>query len=276
LTDTFTYDAFGLLIGRTGATPNLYLYAGEQFDPDLGLYYNRARYLNVGTGRFWTMDSYEGVSDEPLSLHKYAYAHNDPLNLNDPSGFAPVGLPLWFYAAVGRSVEREIFRDFLTGATGPLGRLTNRAITTILRAKGITPPLGPRLLGLLVRPDLIDLDLNMLWEIKPRTALGLGSAQITGYILLLSRYDPHAGWGTGTALQYDYRARTFTTTVAGLPIIVQVDPTHPTGVITYDWDFPNANLPLPNLQTVAQAALLTTLAVITALIVARPPSPAAI
>ena len=86
LTDTFTYDAFGVLIHRTGTTPNLYLYAGEKFDSDLGLYYNRARYLNVGTGRFWTMDTYEGVISDPDSLHKYVYTANSPLDRVDPSG----------------------------------------------------------------------------------------------------------------------------------------------------------------------------------------------
>jgi RHS repeat-associated protein len=86
LTDTFTYDAFGVLIARTGTTPNHYLYAGEQFDPDLGLYYNRARYLNTGTGRFWSQDSYEGQQFEPATLHKYIYAGNNPPNEIDPSG----------------------------------------------------------------------------------------------------------------------------------------------------------------------------------------------
>jgi len=32
LTDTFQYDAFGVLIGRTGSTANSFLYSGEQFD----------------------------------------------------------------------------------------------------------------------------------------------------------------------------------------------------------------------------------------------------
>jgi YD repeat-containing protein len=53
VTDTYTYDAFGVLIHQTGTTPNNYLYAGEQFDSTLGLYYNRARYLNTSTGRFF-------------------------------------------------------------------------------------------------------------------------------------------------------------------------------------------------------------------------------
>ena len=88
VTDTYDYDAFGNLIHSTGSTPNVYLYSGEQFDPDLHLYYNRARYLNVSTGRFWTMDTYEGDSNSPLSLHKYLYTSDEPVTSTDPSGRA--------------------------------------------------------------------------------------------------------------------------------------------------------------------------------------------
>jgi RHS repeat-associated protein len=83
---TYDYDAYGNLIHSTGSTPNNYLFAGEQFDPDLNLYYNRARYLNVSTGRFWTMDTYQGDAESPLSLHKYLYASSSPVDRVDPSG----------------------------------------------------------------------------------------------------------------------------------------------------------------------------------------------
>jgi RHS repeat-associated protein len=97
VTDTYDYDAFGNLIHSTGTgippggtspapTPNEFLFAGEQFDSDLNLYYNRARYLNVSIGRFWTMDRYEGDDEAPLSLHKYLYVLGDPVNDKDPSG----------------------------------------------------------------------------------------------------------------------------------------------------------------------------------------------
>jgi RHS repeat-associated protein len=86
LTDTYSYDAFGTLIEQTGNTSNSYLYAGEQFDSDLGFYYNRARYLNASTGRFISQDSYEGNSSDPRSLHKYTYGSNDGVNNIDPSG----------------------------------------------------------------------------------------------------------------------------------------------------------------------------------------------
>ncbi len=86
VTDTYDYDAFGNLIHQTGSTPNNYLFAGEQFDPDLNLYYNRARYLNISTGRFWSMDTDEGRDQAPLSLHKYLYANANPVNRRDRTG----------------------------------------------------------------------------------------------------------------------------------------------------------------------------------------------
>ena len=86
VTDSYDYDAFGNLINSTGSTPDNYLFAGEQFDPALGLYYNRARYLNTATGRFWSMDTYEGQVNDPLSLHKYLYVGDNPVNAADPSG----------------------------------------------------------------------------------------------------------------------------------------------------------------------------------------------
>ena len=41
-TDSYDYDAFGSLIGMTGSTSNPYLFTGEQFGANLGLYYLRA------------------------------------------------------------------------------------------------------------------------------------------------------------------------------------------------------------------------------------------
>jgi RHS repeat-associated protein len=86
VTDTYTYDAFGKLIAQTGTTPNDYLYAGEQFDANVGFYYLRARYYNNDTGRFITTDSFFGNVFEPISLHKYLYAHANPVDNLDPSG----------------------------------------------------------------------------------------------------------------------------------------------------------------------------------------------
>ncbi|WP_341403488.1 PKD domain-containing protein [Luteolibacter soli] len=104
LVEEYTYEAFGTLIGLRQLDPtsgqlvpqdplalenrtaNRYLFTGEQWDSDLGMYFLRARYLNPDTGRFHTEDLYEGSQTEPLSLHKYLYTHADPINGIDPSG----------------------------------------------------------------------------------------------------------------------------------------------------------------------------------------------
>ncbi len=82
----YRYNPFGNLISRTGDTPNNYLYCGEQYDSDLGLYYNRARYLNTDSGRFWTMDPFEERVSHASHLHKYLYGNVDPVNNADPTG----------------------------------------------------------------------------------------------------------------------------------------------------------------------------------------------
>jgi RHS repeat-associated protein len=90
ITDTCTFDAFGIQIDQTPTsglrTPNAYLFTGEQWDGDLGMYYLRARYYKPELGRFWTMDTYEGNNSDPLSLHKYLYCQGNPVNMFDPSG----------------------------------------------------------------------------------------------------------------------------------------------------------------------------------------------
>ena len=67
VTDTYEYDAFGNEIAPTGSTPNAYLYRGERYDSDLGLYYLRARWYNPVTGRFMTRDPYEGSIYDPAA-----------------------------------------------------------------------------------------------------------------------------------------------------------------------------------------------------------------
>jgi RHS repeat-associated protein len=86
ITDTYDYDAFGNKVNSTGTTPNNYLYRGEQFDPDLGIYYLRARYYNPLTGRFMGRDPEDGDVTNPATLHRYMYANGDPVNAFDPSG----------------------------------------------------------------------------------------------------------------------------------------------------------------------------------------------
>jgi len=85
-TDRYDYRAFGELDIAEGATPNDFLYTGEQFDPGLNLYYLRARYMDPASGRFTQQDSWAGRLSDPITLNRYLYADADPSGNIDPSG----------------------------------------------------------------------------------------------------------------------------------------------------------------------------------------------
>jgi|GEM_PF-4551594 len=86
VTDTFTWDAWGNLLGRTGTTPCNYGLHGECIDPSTNLVYLRARWYSPEIGRFMSMDEFEGVKNFPNSLNKYLFTYDNPINWIDPSG----------------------------------------------------------------------------------------------------------------------------------------------------------------------------------------------
>ncbi len=86
-TDSYSYDAYGNLLTAEGETENDFLYTGEQYNANTGLYYLRARYMNPSTGTFISMDSYQGNLYDPVSLHKYLYVAANPVMYTDPTGY---------------------------------------------------------------------------------------------------------------------------------------------------------------------------------------------
>ncbi|MBP0018314.1 MAG: putative Ig domain-containing protein [Cyanobacteria bacterium SBLK] len=86
VTDTYSYDSYGNLLGTTGTSENNYLYQGEQYDPFAQMQYLRARYYDPDLGRFPSVDPFEGLLDQPMTLHRYLYANANPIMFNDPSG----------------------------------------------------------------------------------------------------------------------------------------------------------------------------------------------
>jgi RHS repeat-associated protein len=86
VTDSWTWDAYGNLLGRTGTTNCALGFDGEYQDADTGLIYLRARWYDPSTGRFLQMDSYEGDNENPDTLNKFTFVGNDPLNSFDPTG----------------------------------------------------------------------------------------------------------------------------------------------------------------------------------------------
>jgi RHS repeat-associated protein len=102
ITDTYFYTAFGEELAKTGTTENEFRYVGEQWDPNAGFYYLRARWYDQSTGRFASVDPYAGDPQAPVSLHRYLYGSASPVVFVDPSGkFFTIGEIMMAGAIVG-------------------------------------------------------------------------------------------------------------------------------------------------------------------------------
>lgn len=86
VTKSYTYDAFGVEQNIDDSDTNAFRYCGEYFDAETGTVYLRARYYDPSIGRFISRDSYAGKNEDPLSLNRYTYCHNNPIIGIDPSG----------------------------------------------------------------------------------------------------------------------------------------------------------------------------------------------
>lgn len=83
---SYDYGAYGETIKSNTLVNNPYQYNAEYTDASTGLQYLRARYYDSSSGRFLTQDTYLGETNDPLSMNRYIYTRNNPVNLVDPSG----------------------------------------------------------------------------------------------------------------------------------------------------------------------------------------------
>ncbi len=88
--NSYTYDPYGSPIATevTETTENNYKFTGQRYDDEIGWYYLRARMYDPELGRFVSRDPVAGEMARPLTLHKYHYCNNDPVNWLDPAGLA--------------------------------------------------------------------------------------------------------------------------------------------------------------------------------------------
>ena len=112
----FDYLPFGELIARNGqSTPQFhYLYTGQEFDWEIGLYNYRARMYDPRQVRFYAPDP----------AHQYAspyeYVGNNPINVVDPTGTAAAPLPAW-----------QLFRAGVSAAGARLSAAGRQTATTV-------------------------------------------------------------------------------------------------------------------------------------------------
>ncbi|NER00350.1 MAG: RHS repeat-associated core domain-containing protein, partial [Cyanothece sp. SIO2G6] len=137
ITDVYDYDAYGNLIASATTSDNDYLYRGEQFDSDANLQYLRARYYDPSTGRFSSVDPFEGHLDQPISRHRYLYANANPISFLDPSGevsMADISLTRVFERVL-HTISTTAGR--IGGAVGGRTILKAQNLDNIFRAVGI-------------------------------------------------------------------------------------------------------------------------------------------
>ena len=101
----FVTDATGNLVEQTayasyGEPTNAAMatqkgYINERHDPETGLMYLNARYMDPSFGRFISPDDWDPVL-EGVGPNRYAYVVNDPINRKDPTGhIAPAVFAGW-------------------------------------------------------------------------------------------------------------------------------------------------------------------------------------
>ena len=81
---SFAYTAFGEQMGS--AKVSGFGYNAEYYDAATGMQNLRARQYEPDMGRFSQKDILRGSAATPLSLNRYVYVLNNPMNMVDPSG----------------------------------------------------------------------------------------------------------------------------------------------------------------------------------------------
>jgi len=81
------YTAWGEVRYNSGITPTDYTYTGQySYTSEFGLMFYNARWYDPALGRFAQADTVIPGAGNPQDWDRYAYALNDPIRYNDPSG----------------------------------------------------------------------------------------------------------------------------------------------------------------------------------------------
>jgi len=142
LVQTYTFDSFGKQTASSGSLTNPFQYTGREFDSETGLTFNRARYLDPGTGRF--------LSEDPIGFwggsNFYAYVRNNPTKFTDVFGLAPNSSNC-NPSCEQRDIQRRLDGLEKTGtAVRPGGQSSNKqcAVTTcqVMKVRGTDIVIG--------------------------------------------------------------------------------------------------------------------------------------
>ena len=85
---TQLFGPYGSALSSVGSSATVYAFTGEWTD-QTELINLRSRYYDPSIGRFITKDRWSGSFTRPLSLNRWNYVANNPVNVTDPSGAQP-------------------------------------------------------------------------------------------------------------------------------------------------------------------------------------------
>ena len=173
---TYTYDAWGRLIGKDGTSSdyasiyeyNPLTYRGYIYDSETGFYYLQSRYYDPTIGRFLNADdtAFLGASGTAIGWNLFAYCENNPINKVDYFG----SLSFWkraYYLAHGvflittglLAIISSIRKGFVVAA---LGSFTANVIAGLVGTALGLMPLG-QYWGTIIAVTTI---ITLLWHIK--------------------------------------------------------------------------------------------------------------
>ncbi len=135
----YDYDEFGNLTEETGDFDNDIKYAGEFYDSESENYYLRSRYYDPSVGRFTQQDTFLGVDDNPLSLNRYTYCHNNPIVYVDPNGHIAVQLGTGFTKLMVDTAYLA-FTDVVRGEFSSWGTYAGTAIGGLVEGVLMSTP----------------------------------------------------------------------------------------------------------------------------------------
>jgi len=139
------------------------------------MYYLRARYYDPAIGRFAAADPYQGKPQEPGSQHKYAYVQNNPVNGTDPLGLYGPEEGTAAHQTIGRFYIWAYGDYFVQqGAAPNQGFDPSLSIGDGWGAYNRAIRSGEESMG--ARPDLRNYLSGDVYEVKPLTTYGVGTA----------------------------------------------------------------------------------------------------
>ena len=81
-----SYDSFGNVVDQSDPTANTrYLFTGREYDPELNLWYYRARFYDAQIGRLLSFDALAFLNPNDAS-NPFIYVENNPISRVDPFG----------------------------------------------------------------------------------------------------------------------------------------------------------------------------------------------